>query len=170
MVPPCFHPGKTESTVVVFSGWRTFLFRSANHPEATNITSPAILISPIDQPGSKENQDGQAEGEEEGEGRKICVDGDDIEFSGPLLVTFLRLQPTLFQQLKLFHNVCTSQGSSLSVLLKEFGKRRDLNCKCAASALVFCLKSFACKTCKDLTDILPILILKSEPHLQMPLP
>ena len=25
MVPPCFHPGKTESTVVVFSGWRTFL-------------------------------------------------------------------------------------------------------------------------------------------------
>lgn len=98
-MPPCFHPGKTESTFLVFSGWRTFLFRSANHPEATNITSPAILISPIDQPGSKENQDGQAEGEEEGEGRKICVDGDDIEFSGPLLVTFLRLQPTLFQQL-----------------------------------------------------------------------
>ena len=98
-MPPCFHPGKTESTFLVFSGWRTFLFRSANHPEATHITSPAILISPIDQPGSKENQDGQAEGKEEGEGRKICVDGDDIEFSGPLLVTFLRLQPTLFQQL-----------------------------------------------------------------------
>ena len=98
-MPPCFHPGKTESTFLVFSGWRTFLFRSANHPEATNITSPAILISPIDHPGSVENQDGQAEGEEEGEGRKICVDGDDIEFSGPLLVTFLRLQPTLFQQL-----------------------------------------------------------------------
>jgi len=70
--------------------------RSANHPEATNITSPAILISPIDQPGSKENQDGQAEGEEEGEGRKICVDGDDIEFSGPLLVTFLRDRLSLF--------------------------------------------------------------------------
>lgn len=53
--------------------------------------SPAVLISPIDQPGSKEKQDGKAEGEEEG--RKICVDGDDIEFTGPLLVTFLRLQP-----------------------------------------------------------------------------
>ena len=68
------------------------------------------------------------------------------------------------------HNARTLQGSSLSVLLKEFGKRRDLNCKCAASALVFCLKSFTCKTCKDLIDILPFSILKSEPHLQRPLP
>ena len=126
MVPPCFHPGKTESTFLVFSGWRTFLFRSANHPEATNITSPAILISPIDQPGSKENQDGPAEGEEEGEGRKICVDGDDIEFSGPLLVTFLRLHPNNLNYAPTF-NVFTLQGSSLSVLFKEFGKRGDPN-------------------------------------------
>jgi len=67
--------------------------RSANHPEATNITSPTILISPIDHPGSMENQD-KKEGEEGG--RTICVDGDDIEFSGPLLVTYLRDRLSLF--------------------------------------------------------------------------
>ena len=66
-----------------------FVFRSANHPEATNISSPAILISPINQPVSEEKQDGQAEGEEKE--RKICVDGDDVEFTDPLMITYLRL-------------------------------------------------------------------------------
>ena len=70
------------------------VFRSANHPEATNISSPAILISPINQPVSEEKQvDGQqTEGEEKE--RKICVDGDDVEFTDPLMVTYLRLRST----------------------------------------------------------------------------
>ena len=92
MVLPCFHPGK-KARVPFCATIREKCFRSANHPEAVNITSPSILLSPIDQPVSMENRDGQAE--EEGEERKICVDGDDIEFSGPLLVTYLRLQPNL---------------------------------------------------------------------------
>ena len=66
-----------------------FVFRSANHPEATNISSPAILISPINQPVSVEKPDGQAEGKEKE--RKICVDGDDVEFTDPLMITYLRL-------------------------------------------------------------------------------
>ena len=88
MEPPCFHLGETVFGVGNFF----FFFRSANHPEATNISSPAILISPINQPVSEEKQvDGQqTEGEEKE--RKICVDGDDVEFTDPLMVTYLRLQ------------------------------------------------------------------------------
>ena len=94
-----------------------------------------------------ENQD-RKEGEEGG--RTICVDGDDIEFSGPLLVTYLRLEPLFVLIYAPAFNVTPPpQGPPLSVLLKDFGKRRDLNCNCVASALVFCLKSFACKTRKD---------------------
>jgi len=66
--------------------------RSANHPGATNITSPAILISPIVQPEIEEQENVL----NEEEGRKICVDGDDIEFSGPLMITFLKDRISLF--------------------------------------------------------------------------
>ena len=66
--------------------------RSASHPGATNITSPAILISPIVQP-EREEQENVVNEEE---GRKICVDGDDIEFSGPLMITFLKDRISLF--------------------------------------------------------------------------
>ena len=99
MVLPCCYLGKrTFWKEIVAPFWNealiiiniTYIFRSAKHPEATNISSPSIVISPINQVQAK--PDGEAEGEDpdEGEGRKICVDGDDIEFSGPLLVTYLK--------------------------------------------------------------------------------
>jgi len=70
--------------------------RSANHPEATNISSPAILISPINQPVSEEKQDDGQQTEGEEKERKICVDGDDVEFTDPLMVTYLRDRLSLF--------------------------------------------------------------------------
>jgi len=89
LAPACLTLGDFTS-----HGASLLLSRSANHPEATNISSPAILISPINQPVSEEKQDGQAEGEEKE--RKICVDGDDVEFTDPLMITYLRDRLSLF--------------------------------------------------------------------------
>merc|ERR1712013_686511 len=71
----------------IFSSW----FGGQKVEEKTK-TLPALLISPIVQPerGEQENE------LNEEEGRKICVDGDDIEFSGPLMITFLKDRISLF--------------------------------------------------------------------------
>ena len=66
--------------------------------EGRVISSPAILISPRGAEAGVGEGEGVTEGGEGGAAEKeklICVDGDNIELSGPLLIRYIKVFPSL---------------------------------------------------------------------------